>query len=130
MRNGFRWIPFLCFGVCSASTQPTPCIPEGQAFVLTFQRPDLSGSGFPGDATWASSPGWVIDNDVFGMDDVMGSLTQRAGNTFAARFRNVNGAKTNHISGVWCSQKSRYGRRPSAIQLVARKNSISSQLSG
>ena len=42
----------------------------------------------------------------------------------------VTGAKRNQDSGVWCSQKSRYGTRPSAIQLVARWNSSSSQFSG
>src|SRR5207244_9931705 len=42
----------------------------------------------------------------------------------------ANGANRYHCSGVWCSQKSRYGTRPWRTQSVARKNSISSQFNG
>ena len=38
----------------------------------------------------------------------------------------ATGANTIHCSGVWCSQKSRNGTRPSPTHFVARKNSISS----
>jgi hypothetical protein len=91
MHHAFRWIPLICLGICSASTQPTPCVPEGESILLTFHRPDLLGTGFPVDAAWTPGPGSVIENDVVGSDDHMGPLTQRAGNTFVARFRNVNG---------------------------------------
>src|SRR5712691_5293519 len=40
------------------------------------------------------------------------------------------GAKANHSSGVWCSQKSRYGTSPCETHFVTRKNSISSQVTG